>query len=223
MAIEETLSWFYDNPLVTFIGSVGLLIMTFLAVKETLEWINNGRKKPKLKIIPQFKYGFVEPEKPSHVSFSIIIKNTGKLIASQCTVSAIFTSLYGKPKYKLHNEKVMVLLDWIHGKETMRTIDLLPVEYSEGLIELPLEVSINNKEKSFGIKPTLERNFFNEGYSTEDIFTEDENKNKFYNLRVIFYLTYNSQMIERQFLIKIKTYPFPILEKDITFTSIDAH
>ncbi|PIN82891.1 MAG: hypothetical protein COV65_04940 [Nitrosopumilales archaeon CG11_big_fil_rev_8_21_14_0_20_33_24] len=219
MVIEEIFSWFSDNPLVTFIGSVGLLLMTFLAVKETLEWINNGRKKPKLKIIPH-TYVDISNDK-MQVRFSITVKNVGKSLAKDCSISARYTGIGDKSFHEIPLSKQMFPLDWIYGDEKRRTIDLF-TKHSEGFAELPLKSYVGLDDMSFGIDTTIKKDY-DEGYSYKDIFIDDEKGNRYYNLQVIFHIRYNSKVEEKHFMIKIKTNPAPISKEDVTFTPLDTH
>lgn len=217
MPIEELFSWFYDNPMVTFIGSVGLLLMTFLAVKESLDWVKALKEKPKIKIIPNTDIS-IDKDK-MNIHFSITVKNTGKSLANDCSISARYTGM-GEPFHKMPLSKQMFPLDWINGDEKTRTMKLFQ-KHSEGFANLPLVAYVGLDGMSFGIDTTIKKDY-DEGYSNEDIFRDDGKGNRYYHLRVVFHIQYNSKVEERHFLIKIKTSPAPISKEDVTFTSLDT-
>ena len=85
----DFLTWFSDNPLVIFIGSVGLLLMTFLAVKSILDWIRDSRKKPDLIFKPSILEESIEKREDifyTKVNFWINVTNKGSKEANNCHV-----------------------------------------------------------------------------------------------------------------------------------------
>jgi hypothetical protein len=113
----------------------------------------------------------------------------------------------------------MFPLYWIDENEQKRIIDLYPTEFSVGYVELPLKAYVGLDGMSFGITSDIKKDY-DEGYSFEEIFTDDDKGNRYYHIQVIFYIRYNSEMKERRYLIKIKTLPAPITKDDVTFTSL---
>ncbi|MDH3311841.1 MAG: hypothetical protein OEM28_01680 [Nitrosopumilus sp.] len=215
--IEQILKTFNENTWTLFAVTVSILVLTVyeMTAHPLWKWI----QRPKIKIIPNTHIDTTKDK--INIRFSITVKNTGKSLAKDCSISARYTGMNEKPFHKIPLPKCMFPLDWINGNEKRRTMDLF-TKYSEGYAELPLESYVGLDGMSFGMQSTIKKEW-DEGYSNEDILIDDKKGNRYYNLRVVFHIRYNSKVEEKHFLIKIKTQPVPITKDDVIFTSLDTH
>jgi len=221
--IEQTLSAFNENIWTVFAVTISILVLTVyeMTAHPLWDWI----RRPKIKIEP-----IVELDKVKDISkdfrngkFFVRVKNKGKSVARNCKISMEFQTMSGRILQLDDLPKTTFPLKWsLTQDKKIEDIEIYPSHTSEGLAQIPLTASIEPNTGSVGFQ-SEELPHKEHRLEIEDIFSKDENKNRFYNIGVNVYVSYNSEFLKSTLLIKIKTSPFPILDKDISFTSVDTH
>ena len=196
------------------------LVLVVLGIVPIVAYIVNQRRKPKIKITPNIHTKMLQDK--MNVTFSITVKNVGKSVARNCLISVRYTGTNEKQYEHIPLSKRMLSLDWSDGWKKRRTIDLFR-EFKDGHVELPLQYNVYLNGKGFGGGQPAQPSYGGENFLLTDTHIEDENGNKFFYLKVIFIIIYNSKSVEKSFLIKIRHRPAPITTEDVTFTSVDIH
>lgn len=151
--VENLFSWFTDNPWVLLITTIGLLIMTGLAVFEGIKIFRDHHNRPriKLKAIKQYE----DTKEAKKLTFWIYAHNIGKGFLSQCKVRIRITDHSGNidliDKTGKKYQEEFIPLFWDDENGTHNSQDLYPAKNEYGKFKLPLIVTFspNGKEEDF--------------------------------------------------------------------------
>ncbi len=144
MEVENPFSWFTDDPLILLITTIGLLIMTGLAMFEGIKLFRDHHNRPRIKLVLQ---KIVEKDKEGKkLSFWVFVHNVGRGFLSQCKVRVRITNHSGNIDLidktgKKYKEEFIPLL-WKDENKSFPSIDLYPAETEYGKFKIPLDVRL---------------------------------------------------------------------------------
>lgn len=225
--IEFLIQQFNDIPVLNFIINLGLLLMTVLAGFEAFDRIIARINKPKLKITSLQKHEKDPKNGFRKTEFIFKVTNNGKNIANNCKLSMKITapnniSIEKGSEFDWHDNYLPI--KWSQGEESMDVISIHS-KNSFGIVKVPFEYSASPKCEK-GSADTWGLSFNSVLDKTKgkwDYFERDDGKNQFFHFLITVSVNYDSGNTEKQFKLRIRTYPFPVLDEDIQFTSVDIH
>lgn len=160
--LENPFSWFTDDPLILLITTIGLLIMTGLAVFESLKLIHDYRIRPRIEMKAVKEYEKLENE--IKILFYIYIHNIGTGQLSNCKVRIRITDHSGNidliDKTGKQYQEEFLPWNWeITENSFSNELDLYPAKTEHGKFKLPLDVTIPNDESEY--------EFVNQGFGVK--------------------------------------------------------